>query len=325
MDKKKLSLICSGLLLLTAMIWGLAFVAQSVGMKYVGPWTFVFIRFLIGAIALYPLTAYTERLDQKRYRELYGKEKDKISFELSREKIAEYWKKKNITGGMICGILLGIASYLQQFGIQFTTVGKAGFITSLYVVLVPIFGIFMGKVLKKEVGISVFLAMIGLYLISMSERLTIEFGDLIVLISAFAYAFQILCIDYFTKNVNPVRLSNIQFLFAAVVAGIGMVFTESPSFSSLMSAAIPILYAGIFSTAIGYTFQIIAQKYTDPAVASILMSMESVFSALFGFIILGQLLNPRELTGCIVMFGAVILAQVDISSISKKKRSKKIK
>lgn len=280
------------LLLITAVVWGFAFVAQSVAMDSVGPWTFVFSRFIIAGIVLIPVT----RFSQKIYRNSDSEEEK---------------KKPQVFGGMCCGILLGLASMAQQLGIMTTSVGKAGFITALYIILVPIIGIFLGKKTSGRIWISAVCSIVGLYLLSMQgSSFHIEKGDMMVMLCALLFSFQIMSVDHFSVRMNPVVLANQQFFFAALVGFVGMLFFETPTMSSLMNAAVPILYAGICSSAVGYTLQVVGQRMTDPTVASLLMSMESVFSALAGWLILHQVLSGRELLGCCIMFAAVILAQL---------------
>ncbi len=282
------------LLLITAVVWGFAFVAQSVAMDSVGPWTFVFSRFIIGGIVLIPVTRFSQRIYRDSDPEV-GKEK----------------KKPQVFGGMCCGILLGLASMAQQLGIMTTSVGKAGFITALYIILVPIIGIFLGKKTSGRIWISAVCSIVGLYLLSMQgSSFHIEKGDMMVMLCALLFSFQIMSVDHFSVRMNPVVLANQQFFFAALVGFVGMLFFEKPTVASLMDAALPILYAGIGSSAVGYTLQVVGQRMTDPTVASLLMSMESVFSALAGWLILHQVLSGRELLGCGIMFAAVILAQL---------------
>ncbi len=282
------------LLLITAVVWGFAFVAQSVAMDSVGPWTFVFSRFIIGGIVLIPVTKFSQRI----YRD-------------SDPKAGKEKKKPQVFGGMCCGILLGLASIAQQLGIMTTSVGKAGFITALYIILVPIIGIFLGKKTSSRIWISAVCSIVGLYLLSMQgSSFHIEKGDMMVILCALLFSFQIMSVDHFSVQMNPVVLANQQFFFAALVGFVGMLFFEKPTAAGLMDAAIPILYAGIGSSAVGYTLQVVGQRMTDPTVASLLMSMESVFSALAGWLILHQVLSGRELLGCGIMFAAVILAQL---------------
>lgn len=193
---------------------------------------------------------------------------------------------------------------------QTTSAGKAGFITACYVVIVPVLGIFVGKKPKKTIWLSVALALIGLYLISMHGGMTIERGDAMVSLCALLFSFQIISVDHFSEKVNPIRLSNIQFFFASIVGLIGMLLFERPDMAGILGAMPSILYAGVLSSAVGYTLQVLAQKNTDPTIASLLMSLESVFSVVGGFLILHQMLSMQELIGCVIVFAAVIIAQI---------------
>ena len=295
MKKNRITWISNLLLLLTAIIWGFAFVAQSVGMNYVGPWTFVFTRFIIAAGLLVPLSVVSE----KSYRASLPTAVEEKSYQ-----------REVLRGGASCGVLLGLASITQQIGMKTTTAGKAGFITACYVVLVPLLGFFIGKKPKKSIWISVLLALVGLYMISMHGGMTIEHGDAMVCLCALLFSFQILSIDHFSEKVNPIRLSNLQFFFASLVGFLGMLLFEHPTVEGILGGLPSILYAGVLSSAVGYTLQVVAQKNTDPTIASLLMSLESVFSAVGGFLILHQLLSIRELIGCVIVFSAVILAQL---------------
>ena len=283
------------LLLLTAVIWGTAFVAQSVGMDYVGPFTFLCTRSFIGGAALLPVIAFMDRQKSEEAR--------------LEEKKPEN-RKVLIRGGILCGLALCFASAFQQYGILFTTVGKAGFITACYIVLVPIAGIFFGKRCGINVWIGVILAVSGLYCLCITESLRIGTGDILVFICAFLFAAHILIIDHFTPYVDGVKMSCIQFFFCAILSGIGMLIFEQPSFANILAAWKPILYAGAMSSGVGYTLQIVGQKGMNPAVASLIMSLESVISVIAGWLILGQALSGREIFGCVLMFGAIVLAQL---------------
>ena len=264
-------------------------------MDHVGPWTFVFSRFLISAVALLPVTVILQQ-GVKRNRP---------------EKASPTPVKTYLLGGFACGTFLGLASIAQQVGIQYTTAGKAGFITALYVVLVPVLGIFLGRRPGNRVWFSVALSIIGLYLISIHEGFVMEAGDALMALCALIFSFQIMCVDHFSPKVeNTVILANIQFCFSALVGLVGMLLFEKPDPEGLKAAALPILYAGACSGSIAYTLQITAQKNTDPAVASLIMSLEAVFSALAGWVILHQSLSVRELLGCCFVFLAVVLAQL---------------
>lgn len=289
------------LLLLTAFIWGVAFVAQSVGMDYVGPLTFNGSRFIIGAIFLIPCIAFLDKLKEKE-NQAAGKN---IT-------AAPQNKKVLITGGICCGIAIAAASTLQQYGIAYTTVGKAGFITALYIVIVPILGIFLKKKPRLIIWLSVLLALVGLYFLCMTDSLSFSKGDTLVLLCAFVFSLHIMIIDHFSPMVDGVRMSCIQFAVAGTLCGIPALIFEHPTFSSLIAAWAPILYAGILSCGVAYTLQIVAQKNYDPTVASLLLSLESVFSVLAGWVILHQALSPREIFGCVLVFIAIILVQLPV-------------
>lgn len=289
------------LLFLTATIWGVAFVAQSVGMDYVEPFTFNAVRNMIGAIVLLPCIGLLNRLN--------GKVNDEAG---------EPQKKTLVIGGISCGVLLFVASNLQQFGIQYTTVGKAGFITAMYIVLVPVFGIFLHKKAGLKIWAAVALAVAGLYLLCMTDgSFSLQMGDLLVLACAVAFSFHILVIDYFSPKVDGVKLSCIQFFTCAVLSAIGMLLFEEPKLSQILAAWVPILYAGVMSCGVAYTLQIIGQKGMNPTVASLILSLESVVSLLAGWVILGQKLSKRELAGCALAFAAIILVQLP-SKVHKK-------
>ena len=279
------------LLVLTALIWGCAFVAQSVGMDYVGPFTFNMARFLIGAIVLLPVIWFMDR--QRKT----GAEKGA-------------GQKTLIIGGICCGIALAVASTLQQWGILFTTVGKAGFITAMYIVIVPLLGIFIGKKVRPLIIGCVAIAVVGFYFLCMTESLRLGLGDFLVLLCAIAFSIHILVIDHFSPKVDGVKMSAIQFLTAAIISAVPTLLWEQPVFAEILQAWQPVLYAGVMSCGVAYTLQIIAQKNADPTVASLLLSLESVFSVLAGWVLLGQGLSLKELFGCVLIFCAIILAQL---------------
>ncbi len=289
MDRKTMG---SNLLLaLTAFIWGVAFVAQSVGMEYVGPFTFNACRFLIGGIVLIPCIL------------LFGKKNKRK--ETKNQKTA-------VVGGICCGSILFAASSFQQFGVASTTVGKAGFITALYIVIVPLLGIFLRKRIPWSVWVSVVLATIGMYLLCMTEGLKVGKGDIYVFVCAICFSFHILVIDYFSPKTDGVLMSCIQFFTAGIISAIMMLIFENPELSAIFAAWAPILYAGIMSCGVAYTLQVVAQKNTDPVLASLILSLESAFSLLAGWVILGQKLSPKELGGCGLVFCAIILAQIPV-------------
>lgn len=284
------------ILLLTATIWGTAFVAQSVGMDYVGPFTFNAVRSMIGGIVLIACIFFLNRINRE--------ENEK------REKQTKTEKQMLLVGGICCGIVLFAASNFQQIGIQYTTVGKAGFITACYIVLVPILGMFLGKKTGKTIWIAVVLAVIGLYLLCITGDFKLGKGDFFVLCCAFLFAIHILVIDYFAPKTDGVKLSCIQFFVAGILCLFPMFALEHPSFAAISRAWKPILYAGVLSCGVGYTLQIIGQKNMNPTVASLILSLESCISVLAGWVILGQKLSIREIVGCVVMFGAILIAQL---------------
>lgn len=288
-SKKASEWLGAALLLLTAFIWGIAFVAQSVGMDYVGPFTFNFSRFFVGAIVLLPFVTVNV--------------KKKKSVNKSNLKIT-------LLGGLGCGIILFAASGLQQIGVMYTdAVGKAGFITALYIIIVPILGFFTKKRPKALIWLSVALATIGLYLICVKEGFSFDKADIILIACAFAFSAHIVFIDFVNPKTDGVVISCIQFAVAGVVSFIIAVLTEQISWQNILAAYIPILYAGAMSCGVAYTLQIIGQKYVEPTKASLLMCLESVFATLGGWVILRERMTPKEFIGCGVVFAAIILAQ----------------
>ena len=278
------------ILLLTATIWGTAFVAQSVGMDYVEPFTFTFARSIVGGIVLIPVIWFFSR-GQKR----------------------PILTKEELIGGICCGLALCAASNFQQIGIVHTTVGKAGFITALYVVIVPILGIFLKKKASFIIWISVGLSVVGLYLLCMTgDSLRLAYGDFLVLVCALLFSVHIMIIDYFSPQGDGVRISCVQFFVCGIVSGIIMLFVEQSSVENIMAAKMPILYAGVLSSGVAYTLQIVGQKDMNPTVASLILCLESVVSALAGWVILHEALTTRELLGCLLMFAAIVLAQLPI-------------
>lgn len=285
------------ILLLTAAIWGVAFVAQSVGMDYVGPFTFNCVRSLLGALVLLPCTAVLKRINPS---ENSGKMTED-------EKKAQ--RKILFTGGICCGIALFAASCFQQVGIMYTTVGKAGFITAFYIIIVPVLGLFFHKKCGLNVWIGVVLALAGLYFLCITENLSIGKGDILVFISAILFSVHILVIDHFSPLVDGVKMSCIQFFVSGLMCAVLMFLLEKPQIGQLLQAWQPILYAGVMSCGVAYTLQIVGQKGMNPTVASLILSLESVISVLAGAVLLHQILSPRETLGCVLMFAAILLAQ----------------
>lgn len=286
------------LLLLTATIWGFAFVAQSVGMDYVGPFTFNSVRNFIGALVLIPCIFLLKKINPPAVQEQTEEEKTK-------------GRKTLITGGICCGILLALASSFQQIGIQYTTVGRAGFITACYIIIVPILGIlFFKKKCGPALWVAVGLSLIGLYLLCITDGFSIGKGDLLVLVCAVLFSLHILVIDYFSPLVDGVKMSCIQFFVCGILCGIPALLFETIELSSILAAWMPILYAGVLSCGVAYTLQIIGQKNMNPTVASLILSLESCISVLAGWVLLNQTLSIREFSGCVLMFAAIVLAQL---------------
>ncbi len=278
------------LLLITTAIWGTAFAFQRMGMDSIEPATFSAVRMLLAAVAVTPLVFLgkgKEIADKRAYR------------------------KNTIVGGILCGLCLGTATIFQQVGIVQTSAGKAGFITAMYMLLVPVINLILFR--KKSpvvVWIAVLIGILGMYLLCINEEFSLSRGDALVSVCALVFSFHIICTDHFVQNANPIGMSVIQLYVTALLSAAVAAFTESPSINDVKAAIIPILYCGLGSGAIGYTLQIVAQKFTEPAVASLLMSLEAVFAVLGGTLILGEKMTGREAIGCLVMFIAVILAQI---------------
>lgn len=279
------------ILFLTAFIWGTAFVAQSVGMDHLGPFGFNGIRCLIGGVALLPCIAVLDRVNKG-------------------EKKASFDRKVLIIGGLLCGLILGTASSLQQIGIQYTTAGKAGFVTSFYIVLVPVLGIFLRKKTGWRVWAAVAIALAGLYFLCITESFSIGKGDVYVFAGSLLFAVHILVIDYFSPKTDGVRMSCIQFFVAGALSMIPMFVLETTTVTGLMKSWAPLLYAGVLSCGVGYTLQIVGQKNMNPTICSLILSLESCISVLAGWVILGEQLSVREAAGCVLMFAAIILAQI---------------
>lgn len=293
----------SMLLLLTAAIWGVAFVAQSVGMDYVGPFTFNTVRSLLGGIVLIPCIVLLKRIN------VGSKDTAGAAEHASGDPAGQ--RKVLLTGGVACGVLLCIASNLQQVGIMYTSVGKSGFITAMYIVLVPVLGIFLKKKAGIKIWCSVAIAVGGLYLLCMTDSgFSIQKGDLLLLLGAVIFSFHILTIDYFSPKVDGVKMSCIQFFTCGILSMVCMFLFEQPQIGAILQAWMPIVYAGVLSCGVAYTLQIVGQKGMNPTVASLILSMESVISVIAGWLILHQKLSGRELLGCVLMFAAIILVQL---------------
>ena len=304
------------LLLLTAMIWGTAFVFQRVGMDSIEPITFNAARMALAAVMVGALAFGLRQRHSKGVPRQSDAGASAPGTEVNVTRQAEEsdlpwshtWK-----GGICCGLFLTAGSVFQQMGVVYTTAGKAGFITAMYMLLVPILNFLLFK--KKNswlVWLAVFLGVGGMYLLCVKEDFSLTRGDLLVCICALMFSGHILCCDYFVKLASAVELAAIQFATAAVVSAVIAAFTENPDRAGIVEAAVPILYCGVVSGGIGYTLQIVAQKFTDPTIASLLMSLESVFAVIAGSVLLGEQMSSRELLGCAVMFAATVLVQIPL-------------
>ncbi len=292
------------LLLLTAFIWGSAFVAQKSGMDYIEPFTYNGIRTFIGGMVLIPVIIFFTKKNNRQN----GTEEKVFDFE--KDKIA-------IIGGICCGLALFVASSLQQFGVSYTTAGKAGFITTLYVVFVPILSLLLRKKVRPIMWVCVALGAVGLYLLCMTDAsFSLQFGDMLVLLCAVAFAVHILVIDHFSPKADGVKISCVQFLVSGVLGIICMFIFETPDLGNILACWLPILYAGVLSCGVAYTLQVVAQADADPTAASLILCLESVFAVISGAILLHESMSPRELMGCAVIFAAVI-----ISNLPEKKAS----
>ena len=283
--------------ILAALIWGTAFVAQDVCADTIGTFTFNAVRYFIAVLALLVLIAVLHAVHKDRPQPTEAEKRT--------------GRKQLWLGGFCCGTALAIASNFQQAGITAgTDAGKAGFLTALYVVLVPVFGLFFRRKVSLPVWIAVALSVVSLYLLCIKGSFRLAAGDLLVLVCAVCFAVHILVIDHFTAYCDGVKLSCLQFLFAGIISTICMFIFEDVDFAAILSCAMPLLYVGIFSCGVGYTLQILAQKDSNPTVVTILLSLESVFAVIAGAIILKQQMTVREYIGCAIMFAAVILAQI---------------
>lgn len=280
-------------LIIAAIIWGVALVAQKAGMDNLGPFTFTAIRCLLGGISMLPLIWF---LDRRK---------------TSEEKLEENNPQALLHGGFLCGVALGVIAISQQIGVQYTTVGKSGFITALYIVLVPLAGLFMKRKVEPKIWIAVVVAMIGFYLMCMTNGFSnINKGDMIMLIASVACVFHMYIIDHFVSKVDPVKLSCVQILFTGLICSVFALILEKATVSDIYAAIIPILYTGLCSCGIGYTTQIIGQKYVEPSKASLLLSSETIFTMIAGMIFFGEILSGREYLGCALIFTAIIISQI---------------
>ena len=312
------------LLIITALIWGTAFVAQSKGGKAVGPYTFNCIRSLIGGMVLLPVIFILDKMKFNQADKSKLQDKGK-----PQDKNKTQDKRTLITGGVLCGIMLFLASTMQQLGMYYgTTAGKAGFLTACYILIVPVLGMFFKKKCGVNIWIGVGITLAGLYMLCMKGSFNLKFCDGLVMIGAFLFAIHIMVIDHFSPLTDGVRMSFIQFIVCGILGLIPMFIIDMEHSMKGINEWIPlmttmeawgtILYGGVLSCGVGYTLQIIGQKGLNPTIASLLMSLESVFSVIAGCLILGERMSAREITGCILIFSAIIMAQIPVGNRDRK-------
>ena len=295
------------LLLITAMVWGMGFVAQDVAADALGPFSFNGTRMLLAAVALLPVVAVMDRRAVKNGTADAAGTGSGVPF----RQMTAYQRKRLLLGGAACGLTLTMGSVLQQTGITMgTAAGKAGFITALYIVLVPVAGLLFGKRPGRAVWLAVALCVAGLYLLCIQGSLTLDPGDGMLMLSALAFMAHILVVDHFSTQSDCVKMSCLQFFTGALLCLLCSAIWEKPSWQAIQAAWMPVLYAGVMSCAVGYTLQIIGQRDADPTVASLVMSLESVFAVLAGWVILGDTLSGRELAGCALMMTGIVIAQL---------------
>ena len=292
------------LLFIVTIIWGSAFSFQGMASEYVSSYTFNFLRFSIASLAILPVAIYSYLRDKKRG-------------------IRMNWKKL-IIGSILSGSFVCACSILQQFGIEKSTVGKAGFITSQYILIIPILSLFLKRKYSINVYLSCLISLVGVYFLCMGESMSLQEGDIYFFLTAFGFAVQILMIEYFANTVNPICLSLGQVLVAAIISTVPCFAIDKPSLEAINNALPSILYVAVLSTGVGYTGQIVAQKNLNPTIASLIMSLESVFSVLFGALLLHQYLSVNEIIGCSIMFVSLVLSQLPPSWFTFKKKKKKV-
>ncbi|MDK7376829.1 DMT family transporter [Peptoniphilus harei] len=293
------------MLFATAIIWGLAFVAQAAGMEHLGPLSFTASRCFVAVVFLY-LTYKFFMMKSASYRE------------------EKFDMKRTLVGGSICGLVFTIAINLQQVSLIYTTAAKASFLTALYIVFIPVIGLFFGRRPSVKIILCIFLAMVGTYLLSIKGGLKINRGDLIVILSALVFAIHILLLTKYSRNTNAVLVSLVQFAVCGVISLAGALVLEDMSMEAILKSQVTILYVGILSSGVGFTIQLMALKDLEPVVASMICSLESVFGALFGWLILSQEMTEREIFGAIIIFLATIFAQVPIETYLEKRLERKI-
>ena len=307
---KSKALVSSLLLIIAAFIWGTAFVAQSKGLEEIGNFTFLCLRSCLAVVFLTPVSLSIMKRNKKTIGN--GPHNENKTF----------FSKRLILGGVLCGTSVCLASLVQQYGIMYSSVGKAGFLTTLYILMVPILGLFLKKKVKPILWLCIAIATIGMYFLCVTEAGGISMGDALLVLCAFLFAVQIMIVDHFVQTVDGVRLSLVQFFVSAVISAIGMFVFENPDPEAISRVWFSVFYAGVMSSGIAFTLQIVAQKNLNPTVASLLMSLESVFAALAGAFF-GERLTGSEIFGCALVFIAIILAQLPVERLIKSSKAPK--
>ena len=292
------------LLTITAIVWGLAFIFQRTGMEHIGPFAFNFFRCLLGTSFLLLVSLFFRYKNAGHYKAANFKPK--------------LVTKNLLVGGTLAGVSLFLAMSFQQVGMVSTTASKAGFITTMYIVLVPLMGVFYGRRPSVKTWICVLIAAVGLYLISIKEGFVIEKGDFLVFISAILFGFQIVVVDIFAPKVDSIKMNMTQFITCGILSLIVVLFKETVTIEAVKAAGVAIMYTGVISSGVGFTLQVVSQKSISPTIASLIMSTEAIFSLVAGILILGERLVPKEMLGCLVMVIAIVLAQVDLPKRKKK-------
>lgn len=282
-------------LLLAAIIWGSAFIFQKMGMDHIGPFSFSAFRYVIGALVLLPVIFIRDVVTERKGRQT---------------EIVFFRNKNLLKGAFFCGLASFVAGSLQQVGLVYTTAGKAGFITSMDIVIVPLILIILKRKVPALTWFGIAVAAFGLYLLCITDGFTIQIGDGLVMGCAVAYSFQIILIDHYSEKTDVLKLSFMQFMFAGIVSGVVAVFAETISFQSVIDCIVPILYVAVLEVSIAFTLQIAGQKYTSAAIATVIMSLESLFAAVCGALFLHETMSVREIMGCVLMFVAFIIVQI---------------
>lgn len=303
---KSKSLASTLLLMIAAFIWGTAFVAQKEGLEQIGNFTFLCLRSCLAVVVLTPVSFFIYKNNRKKIGEgAHGENKRFIS-------------KRLIVGGILCGASVCLASLVQQYGIMFSGVGKSGFLTTLYILIVPLLGLLFRRKVNPVLWLCIIIATCGMYFLCVTEAGSITVGDFLLILCAFLFAVQIMIVDHFVKTVDGVRLSLIQFGVSAVISAVGMFLFEEVDPVAIGDAWVSVFYAGVMSSGIAFTLQIVAQKNLNPTVASLIMSLESVFAALAGAVF-GERLSSNEILGCVLVFVAIILAQLPVEKVFNRK------